>query len=37
MALQPNLGGGAFGPGEAVAVWWEPEDTWLIADEDSSS
>jgi spermidine/putrescine ABC transporter ATP-binding subunit len=35
-ALQPNLGGAAFGPGETIAVWWEPEDTWLIADERAS-
>ena len=32
-ALQPNLGGGAFARGEIVAVWWEPRDTWLIAEE----
>jgi spermidine/putrescine ABC transporter ATP-binding subunit len=35
-ALQPNLGAagaGAFGQGDRVAVWWEPEDTWLIAED----
>ena len=29
-ALHPNLGDGAFSQGEAVAVWWEAKDTWLI-------
>jgi hypothetical protein len=31
--LQPNLGAAAFGAGDTVAVWWEPEDTWLIPDD----
>jgi ABC-type Fe3+/spermidine/putrescine transport system ATPase subunit len=36
-ALMPNLGGGAFNQGEVVAVWWEPGDTWLIAEEPTSA
>jgi len=36
-ALLPNLGGGAFNQGDAVAVWWEPTDTWLIAEDHASS
>jgi putative spermidine/putrescine transport system ATP-binding protein len=34
-AVHPNLGRG-FGQGEAVAVWWEAKDTWLIAEEQAS-
>jgi putative spermidine/putrescine transport system ATP-binding protein len=32
-ALHPNLGDGAFNQGDAVAVWWEGKDTWLISEE----
>jgi putative spermidine/putrescine transport system ATP-binding protein len=36
-ALHPNLGDGTFGKGEPVAVWWEAKDTWLMAEEKTSS